>query len=149
MQWHIPCTTFRYMEHTCHYLCSELITVTHEEQPGQIRQSIANLEEISTDRAVVLMDEQPRLGSSISLSIKGRDLFGVINAMLHDEVLGCYAVITLDPESRWNPDWFAPKHLLSTCPCSLESTTETKAPTLENIKNTEEIVQVSFLVGRV
>jgi hypothetical protein len=135
------------MIHSCQYLCSELVTVTFEPQPGEIRQTVANLEEISTNSAVVLFDEKPSLGASISLSIKGRDLFGVIKGSLEDAVLGWYAIIAFDASSQWSRDWFSPKHLLAMCMCSSEGATSTKAWTLENTRNTEEIVPVNFVVS--
>jgi hypothetical protein len=137
------------MYHSCQFLCSELVTVTYEEQPGDIRQTVANLEEISSDCAVVLLEDEPKVGSSISLAVKDRDLFGVIKACLYDAALGWYAIIGLDAASRWNRDWFSPKHLLEICGCSLEGATRTKAQTLENTRNTEEIVPVSFVVSEV
>jgi hypothetical protein len=135
------------MAHSCQYLCSELVTVTYEEQPGEIRQATANLEEISTTCAVVLLEEKPRLGSTISLSIKNRDLFGVIKASLYDAALGWFVIVALDAASLWNRDWFSPKHLLEICGCSLEAVTQTKAWTLENTRNTEENVPVSFVAS--
>ena len=137
------------MDHSCQYLCSELVTVTYEEQPGEIRQTVANLEEISYDCAVVLMEDEPPVGSSISFAVKDRDLFGIIKACLYDAALGWYAIVGLDAASRWHRDWFSPKHLLEICGCSLEGATRTKAHTLENTRNTEEIVPVSFVVSRV
>jgi hypothetical protein len=133
------------MLHTCQYLCSELITVTYEEQPGEITQMIANLEEICSDCAVILLDQQPKLGSSISLAVKGRDLFGVIKASLYDAALGWFAIVGLDAASRWNRDWFTPKHLLEICGCSLKGATNTRARALENTRNTEENVPVNFV----
>jgi hypothetical protein len=135
------------MDHNCQFLCSELVTVTYEEQPGEIRQMTANLEEISATSAVVLLEEKPSLGSTISLSIKGRDLFGVIKGSLYDATLGWFVIVAFDAASLWNRDWFAPKHLLEICGCSLEGATRTKAQTLENTRNTEENVPVSFVVS--
>jgi hypothetical protein len=135
------------MIHSCQYLCSELVTVTFEQEPGEIRQTTANLEEISTNSAVVLLDEKPSLGASISLSVKGHDLFGVIKGSLYDAILGWYAIIALDAASLWSRDWFSPQHLLAMCMCSFEGATQTKAQTLENTRNTEEIVPVNFVVA--
>jgi hypothetical protein len=135
------------MDHNCQFLCSELVTVTYEEQPGEIRQMTANLEEISATSAVVLLEEKPSLGSTISLCIKGRDLFGVIKGSLYDATLGWFVIVALDAASLWNRDWFSPKHLLEICGCSLEGATGTKAHTLENTRNTEENVPVSFVVS--
>jgi hypothetical protein len=136
------------MDHSCQFLCSELVTVTYEEQPGEIRQTTANLEEISTTSAVVLLEEKPRLGASISLSIKDRDLFGVIKASLYDATLGWFVVVALDAASLWRREYFSPKHLLAMCSCSFEEATRTRAQALENTRNTEENVPVSFLVSQ-
>jgi hypothetical protein len=84
------------MIHSCQFLCSELVTVTFEQEPGEIRQTVANLEEISTDSAVVLLDEKPNLGASISLSVKGRDLFGTVKGCLFDAALGWFAIVALE-----------------------------------------------------
>jgi hypothetical protein len=133
------------MDHSCHFLCSELVTVTYEEQPGEIRQATANLEEISTSCAVVLLDDKPSLGSSIFLSVKERDLFGVITSSLYDATLGWFVTVTLDAASSWRREWLSPKHLLEVCACSWEDATSTKAEALENTSNTEENVPVRFV----
>ena len=133
------------MPHSCQYLCSELVTVTYEEQPGEIRQATANLEEISTTSAVVLLEEKPTLGSAISLAVKDRDLFGVITSSLYDATLGWFVTVTLDAASMWRREWLSPKHLLAMCACSFEGTTPSKAQALENTRDTEEIVPVRFV----
>jgi hypothetical protein len=135
------------MVHSCQYLCSELVTVTYEEQPGEIRQTIANLEEISENCAVVLLEEKPSLGACISLASKGRDLFGVIRARLYDATLGWFVIIALDAASLWHREWFSPRHLLAMCACSLQDATQTKIGSLENTRNTEENVPVNFVAS--
>jgi hypothetical protein len=135
------------MPHTCHYLCSEIVTVMCEDQPGEIRQTVATLEEIANDQAVLLVEEPPSLGAPISLAIQGRDLFGVVRARLHDAALGWFAIVSLDAASRWCREWFVPKHLLAVCGCSQEGLTGTKARYLESTRNTEENVPVSFVVS--
>jgi hypothetical protein len=137
------------MDHSCHYLCSELVTVIYEDQPGELCQTTANLEEISTTSVTVLLDEKPRLGSPISLTIKGRDLFGLITSRLYDATLGWFVNIALDPDSTWRREWFSPSHLLGVCPCSADGSAETKARALESSKVTEEIALASFLVRHV
>jgi hypothetical protein len=135
------------MDHSCQYLCSELVTVTYEEQPGEIRQATANLEEISITRAVVLLEEKPKVGAPISLAIKDRDLFGEIKDTLYDAALGWFAVVALDASSLWHPEWFSPQHMLEICGQCWRGATETKAHTLETTRNTEENVPVSFVVS--
>lgn len=133
------------MSHTCRYLCSEIVQAIYEPKAGEIRQTTANLEEISATSAVILMEERPRLGAPISLSIQDHDVFGVITASDHDPVLGWFATIALEPESSWNEGQVSPKHLLSICCCAGEDVTQTKAKTLETPKITEEIVPVKSL----
>ena len=133
------------MGHSCQYPCSELVTVTYEEQPGEIRQTIANLEEISITSAVVLFEEKPSLGASISLGVQGRYLFGVITSSIYHAALGWFVTVNLGDASLWHRDELAPKHLFAMCARSFEGATHTKAPTLENTRNTEEIMPVSFV----
>ena len=135
------------MAHTCHFLCSELVTVLYEDHPGELFKATANLEEISTTSAVLLLEEKPRLGAPILLDIKGHDLFGVITSSLYDAVLGWFVTVTLDPESCWRRDSFSPRHLLSACACFWEDTTPSKVRALETPQITEENVPVSFPAG--
>jgi hypothetical protein len=136
------------MDHSCHYLCSELVTVIYEELPGKLCQATANLEEISMTSVTVLLDEKPRFGSPISLTVKGRDLFGLITSRLYDTTLGWLVNITLDADSRWWREWFSPKHLLAVCGCSAEGATRTKAWALDSSQVTEENALASFSTWR-
>jgi hypothetical protein len=136
------------MDHSCHYLCSELVTVIYEEHPGKLCQTTANLEEISMTSVTVLLDEKPRFGSPISLTVKGRDLFGLITSRLYDTTLGWLVNITLDADSRWWREWFSPKHLLAVCGCSAEGATRTKAWALDSSQVTEENALASFSTWR-
>jgi hypothetical protein len=133
------------MNHSCQFLCSELVTVTYEEQPGEIHQAVANLEEISTTSAVVLLEEKPNLGAAICFSLKGRDLFGLITSSVYNATLGWFITVTFDNESQWNRQRMSPKHLFTMCQCSLKDTRDSRARTLENTRNTEENLPVSFV----
>jgi hypothetical protein len=68
---------------------------------------------------------------------------------MYDATLGWFAVVALDVASLWRREWFSPQHLLDICECSLEYATSSRAHTLENIRNTEENVPVSFVVSEV
>jgi hypothetical protein len=133
------------MDHSQRYLCSELVTVTYEDCPGQLRQTTANLEEISPTNVTVLLDEKPRLGSAISLTVKGRDLFGLVTSRRHDTTQGCMVNITLDADSTWPREWFSSQRLLALCSCFNEDMTPAEALALEYAKVTEENALVSFL----
>jgi hypothetical protein len=133
------------MVHSCQYLCSELVTVTYEQRPGQIRQALGNLEEISASTAVVLLHKKPRLGASISLSVQGHDLFGVIAARDYDARLGWLTTVNLEAHSQWSPEWFAPQHSLDLWTWSREAATESQATTLGNGWIAEQNLPVDFL----
>lgn len=135
------------MDDSCQYLCSELVTVTYEHQPGKIRQTMGNLEEISTHNAVVLLDDKPSLGASISLAVKDCDLFGIVSARIYDATLGWFAIVAWDAASLWSRDWFSPKHLVAICEFSLKGTTRTKGRTSENTTNTEENLPANFVLS--
>src|ERR1700683_1090905 len=119
------------MDHSCQYRCSELVTVMYEDRPGELCQITANLEEISATSVTVLMDDKPRVGSPISLTVKGRDLFGLITSRLRYTTIGWFATITLDPDSTWGREWFSPKHLLGVCPCFTDEVTPARVLALE------------------
>ena len=57
-------------------------------------------------------------------------------------------IVALDAHRWWNRDWFSPKHLLDDLRMLPGTRYATKALTLENTKNTEENVLVSFVVSK-
>jgi hypothetical protein len=93
------------------YSCSQVVTVIYEPEPGEFCQVMANLEEISTTSAVVLLQQRPRLGSPISLVIKGHDLFGVITSSLYDAAVGWLVAVTLDVDSTLRRESVSPKRM--------------------------------------
>ena len=117
----------------------------YEDQPGEFCQITANLEEISSHAVTVLMDEKPPLGAPMSITVKGRDMFGVVTSRLRYTNIGWFATITLDPDSAWRREWFSPKHLLGVCVHCAKEAVPAKVLTLEIPKITEENTQASFL----
>ena len=93
----------------------------------------------------VLLDEKPRLGSAISLTVKGRDLFGLVTSRLHDATRHWLVNITLDADSTWPREWFSSQRLLALYSCFREDVTPAEARALETAKITEENTLVSFL----
>ena len=95
------------------FLCSELVKVMYEDESWNTRCTIANLEEISATSATLLSDELPQLWRSIAISIKGHDLYGVVESIEVDEVLGCFIKIKLDAQHRWRKQLFVPDHFFA------------------------------------
>jgi hypothetical protein len=135
------------MDHSCQYLCSELVRVTYEDGPGQFCQTAANLEEVSPTGVTILLEDKPRLGSAIFLMVKERDVTGVVTSTVHDTTLGWFVNITLDVDPIWRQEWFSTQRLLAVCPCFSEDVTPAEARALEETKITEENALVSFLAS--
>jgi hypothetical protein len=72
----------------------------------------ANLEEIGESSALLLTETRIRLGTRIALDCKTRELKGIVESCILDEILGFFVEIRLDSECHWSPQWFAPQHLL-------------------------------------
>jgi|SRR5579884_136100 len=94
-------------------LCSELVSVLYEDRSRKTRQTMANLEEISTDSALLCLEESVQRGRAISFRVKHYDLYGVVESCVSDPVLGYFVTVKLDKSSQWSEKWFTPEHLLS------------------------------------
>jgi len=95
------------------FLCSEQVNVMYEDDSWNTRSAIANLEEISYNSALLLTDECPPLWRPIVFSVKGNDLYGVVESIDEDQTLGYFISVKLDVQSRWRKQMFSPDHLLA------------------------------------
>ena len=102
-------------------LCSELVSVLYEDRSRSTRSMIANLEKISSDYAVLVSDERLQAGSAITFDAQGHDLYGTVESIEVDEMLGCFAKVKLDAASRWNGRMFVPEHFLALCAFTQET----------------------------
>jgi hypothetical protein len=109
---------------TSRCLCSELVSVLYEDASRQTRSTIANLEEISPDRAALLSDHPFTVGTAISLTLKNNDLYGIAESNEYDPILGWFTTIRFDGSSRWSGRRFVPEHFLALC--SLGATTQAR-----------------------
>jgi len=95
------------------YLCSELVSVLYEDHQRNVHQTTANLEDISSGSAeLLLFDDILQPGLPISFCSKDHDLYGVVQSCQQDPILGWYARIRLDKASRWSGRRFVPEHFL-------------------------------------
>jgi hypothetical protein len=99
-------------EPPCRRWCSELVSVVCRLDGGWRLAVSANLEEIGESSVLVLTQTRIRLGTRITLDCKTRELKGVVESCVLDEILGFFVEIRLDPDCHWSPQWFAPQHLL-------------------------------------
>src|SRR6266481_3352504 len=103
----------QHLDDSPRYLCSELVNVLYEDRQRQVHQTTANLEDISSGSAeLLLFDDILQPGLPISFCAKDRDLYGVVQSCEQDPTLGWFARIRLDKSSQWSGRKFIPKHFL-------------------------------------
>src|SRR6266851_5241466 len=111
------------------YLCSELVSVVYEDRQKNLHQTTANLEDISSNSAeLLLFDNILQSGSAISFCAKNHDLYGDVQTCEQDPVLGWFARIRLDKSSQWSGRKFIPAHFLPICSVSDPETHELLEP---------------------
>lgn len=96
-------------------LCSEMVNVLYEDPSSKTRTASANLEQISREYAVLLTDDCPQPGCSITFDARGHNFYGTVESVELDDTLGCFAKIKLDSNSRWHGRVFVPEHFLALC----------------------------------
>jgi hypothetical protein len=94
-------------------MCSELVTVMYQDHFHGIHEAVANLEEISSTEATLLVEESLAPGLPVSFQARGHDLHGVIETSDFDPDLGWFVQIELDSTSPWSALMFVPEHLLA------------------------------------
>jgi len=96
-------------------LCSELVKVLYEDASRSTRSTLANLEQISSNYAILLSDARLQAGQPIAFEAQGHDLYGTVDSVETDRTLGCFTTVKLDANSRWNGRMFVPEHFLALC----------------------------------
>jgi hypothetical protein len=97
----------------CHYLCSELVTVTYEDHFDGIHEAVANIEEISSTEVTLLLEENLEPGLPVSFQARDHYLHGVVESSDFDYDLGWFVQIELDSTSPWSALMFVPEHFLA------------------------------------
>jgi len=92
--------------------CSELVKVLYEDKSWNTRSTTANLEQISAGSATLLAGEHPPVWRPIAFSLKGHDLYGIVESLDVDPVLGCFIRVKLDAKHRWRKELVVPDHFL-------------------------------------
>ena len=95
------------------FLCSEQVKVMYEDESWSTYCTVANLEGISSNSAILLLDELPPPWRPIAFSLKGQDLYGIVESIELDEVLGCFVTIRLDSRYDWRNQSSLPDHFLA------------------------------------
>jgi hypothetical protein len=95
------------------YLCSELVLIVREDETTDCRKVVGNLEEIAEDNVVVLTDTLLPHGARVRIRCRSHEMKGIVDSSTHQQPLGFFAVVQLQPESRWSENHFAPEHMLA------------------------------------
>ena len=93
--------------------CSELVSLIRVNRTGTSESITGNLEEIAERSALVLTEYSVPLQSRVHIACRTHVLRGISKSCAYDPPLGYYVEIELAPASRWSPDWFSPRHLLT------------------------------------
>jgi hypothetical protein len=111
------------------YLCSELVSVLYEDRQKNIHKTTANLEDISSNSAeLLLFDNILQPGSEIAFCAKDHDLYGVVESWKQDPILGWFARVRLEKSSQWSGRKFIPEHFLPICAASEPEAQEIRQP---------------------
>lgn len=102
------------------FLCSEQVSVLYEDRRRKTCDAIANLEEIGSDRATLLLEAPLEIGQPITFRAREHDLYGVVESATPHRILGWYTTVKFDASSRWHARWFMPEHCLALCASASE-----------------------------
>jgi len=95
-----------------YYLCSELVRVSFRTAFGTTRQVVGNLEEISAERAVLLLDAPVSPQTTLWFTSHGRRFQTIAESCIDDPPLGYRVSLRFAVGYRWNPANFTPAHML-------------------------------------
>src|SRR5258708_13083106 len=91
------------------YLCSELVSILYEDRDRNVHQSTANLEDISSGSAeLLLFDNILQPGLAISFCSKDHDLYAVVQSCEQDPILAWLARTSLDKSPQCTTPTFTP-----------------------------------------
>jgi len=94
------------------FLCSELVEVCLFAACGEAWQVVGNLEEISPEAAVLLLDVPARKHSRLSFTAGHRRFSAVVESCAYEPPLGYMVSIRFAGGYRWSLKDFAPAHFL-------------------------------------
>jgi hypothetical protein len=88
-----------------------LVDVQWKDPAGQVRRSVANLEDISLSGACLQVDRPVPLGTNFRISYPNGKLSGKVKYCVFREI-GYFLGVEFEPGSQWSQRSFRPQHLL-------------------------------------
>ncbi len=93
-------------------LCSQRVSLICSDLDGRWRTIPGNLEEIAEESGMVLADGPISCGKKVRILCRTNQLNGIVQACVHDDVLGFLVEVKFDADSQWAEQSFRPQHLL-------------------------------------
>lgn len=93
-------------------LCADLVEICWWDQTGAVDAAIANIEDISTQGASVVLDTALSVGAEVRIRCLRGEFAGVVSYCRHEPDFGYVAGIEFIGGSRWNRRKYRPRHLL-------------------------------------
>lgn len=92
-------------------LCAELVELVWQNESGNQRHAIANLEDISLCGACLQLEREIRPGTPVAINYGDGELLGTVRYCLYRE-FGYFLGIELNESCRWSSLHYKPQHLL-------------------------------------
>jgi hypothetical protein len=93
-------------------LCADLVEICWWDQTGAVHTVIANIEDISTQGASVILDIALSAGAEVRIRCLRGEFTGAVSYCRHEPDFGYVAGIEFTGGSRWNRRKYRPRHLL-------------------------------------
>ena len=93
-------------------LCAELVEVGWRDQTGQRHGAIANLEEISTQGASIILEAALSVGTTVQIRCLRGVFTGAVCYCHHEPDFGYVAGLEFVGGTRWDMRKYRPRHLL-------------------------------------
>lgn len=84
---------------------------------------VANLEEISSGGAILLIEERLEPGLAVSLRAKDDLLHGQVECSAFEPELGWFIRLAFREDSRWHSRLFRPDHFVALCASAFSDVT--------------------------
>lgn len=91
-------------------MCADLVDVCWVDRKGQLKRTIANLEDISESGVCLQVDEELPLGTEIHISYPNGDFAGTVKYCVYREI-GFFLGIQFGSNVKWNQKRFHPQYM--------------------------------------
>lgn len=99
------------------HFCSQLVTLRlSSQEAGEGRELTANIEEIASTEVCLNLEQPLAPGLSLQIAVSGRGatlyFTGTVVDCEEEPLTGFYVRVEFDPDCRWSPEVFEPRHMV-------------------------------------